>query len=131
MDDEWIWIWGSTRYKAFYFYLYSSLSIDPFLRRLVLLFWGRSGPSILKFWKGCYVRVFMYKWNYFAWFWKSTLQRTCNHMVPTCSIHSWLYMRVLTSRGPTCDLCEPSVFDKYLRCFSTCFARQALSMINQ
>lgn len=61
-------IWGSTRYKAFYFYLYSLLSIDPFLRRLVLLFWGRSGPSILKIWKGCYVRVFMYKWNYFAWF---------------------------------------------------------------
>lgn len=45
-------IWGSTRYKAFYFYLYSLLSIDPFLRRLVLLFWGRSGPSILKIWKG-------------------------------------------------------------------------------
>lgn len=27
MDDEWIWIWGSTWYKAFYFYLYSLLSI--------------------------------------------------------------------------------------------------------
>lgn len=48
MDDEWIWIWGSTRYKAFYFYLYSYYLLIHFCGGLYCYF----GVGLVRpFWK--------------------------------------------------------------------------------